>query len=182
MKKITISFLLLIVANVATFAQDYKKVRTPLNTFLLLGTDAKLEEAKNELDKLSLDPKAQAKAETFLLATEIYGSVSMSNSLKDKYPQAALKGLESLKKYLSMEPTAEKFKEDNYVGVNAIYNSFFDKGYNFFKAKSWDSAYTLLKPMVSKGEVVHLFFTIMSPISTIGFNRVYAESQLFTLK
>lgn len=154
MKKITISFLLLVVANVATFAQDYKKVRSPLNTFLLLGTDAKLEEAKNELDKLSSDPKAQAKAETFLLATEIYGSVSMNNTLKDKYPQAAMKGLESLKKYLSMEPTAEKFKEDNYVGVNAIYNSFFDKGYNYFKVKSWDSAYTLLKPMVEMGDIM----------------------------
>ncbi len=154
MKKITISLLLLFVASSAAFSQDYKKVRTPLTIFLTIGGESKLDEAKTEIDKLSTDPKGQGKVETYLLQSEIYGSITSNESLKKKYPDAAYRGLEALKKYLEAEPSAAKYKEDNYVGINAIYNYFFDKGYNLFKAKSWDSAYQNFKPMVEIGDIM----------------------------
>ena len=156
MKKITISLLLLTVATTAAFSQDYKKVRTPLTIFLAvpMASDSKLEEAKTEIDKLSSDSKAQGKAETYLLQSEIYGSIAGNEALKKKYPNAASQGLVFLKKYLEADPSAAKYKEDNYVGINAIYNYFFDRGYTFFKEKSWDSAYVNFKPMVEMGDIM----------------------------
>ena len=72
MKKITIGLLLLMLTNVTVFAQDLKKVRTVLTLSFISGGDAKLEEAKVEIDKAQADPKSLGKVEYYLLKTEIW--------------------------------------------------------------------------------------------------------------
>lgn len=154
MKKITIGLLLLMVSNVTVFAQDLKKVRNALTLSFIAGGDAKLEEAKAEIDKAQADPKATAKVDYYLLRAEIYGLIAGNEALKAKYPDAAKQGLPALKKYLEMEPSFEKFKEDNYAGINGIYSAFFNNGINDFNAKNWDAAYANFKDVVEVSDIM----------------------------
>ena len=154
MKKITIGLMLLVAGNNAVFSQDFKKVKNPLTIFLTLGGDAKLEEAKTEVDKLMADPKAQGKAEAYLLKTEVYGSIASGDALKTKYPLAGQEALPSLKKYLELEPDFAKYKEDNYAGVNGIYTSFYNEGIKNYNVKNWDSAYSSFKGVVDVSDIM----------------------------
>src|SRR5215212_9182598 len=97
MKKITIGVMLLVAIGTALKAQDYKKVREALG-------QSKLEDAKAQLDKVLADPKAEGKAETYLLKTEVLGSIAANEALKAKYPTADAEALTALKKYLELEP------------------------------------------------------------------------------
>ena len=167
MKKITVGLLLLVATADSVFAQDYKKVRTAFTIFMTLGADAKLEEAKAEVDKLAIDPKAQGKAETYMLKAEIYGSITNSNVLKAKYPNATNEGYYAFEKYLELEPGAEKLKEDNYLGIGSIYNSIFSEGQNFYKLKNWDSAYISFQNLLKVSE-----FLIEKKITSTTFDTL----------
>jgi hypothetical protein len=154
MKRITMGFLLLTVIGTTVKAQDFKKVRS---AFLLTqvggANDQKLEDAKTELDKVMADPKAQASAEGNLLKTEIYGTIASNNNLKAKYPTADLEGYQALKKYLELEPTEAKLKEDKYAGINGIYGSLFSAGVKEYNAKNWDAAYDKFKVVAELGDL-----------------------------
>lgn len=154
MKKITIGLLLLTVIGTTVKAQDFKKVRS---AFLLTqvggANDQKLEDAKNELDKVMADPKAQGSAEGNLLKAEIYGSVASNNTLKAKYPNADVEGYQALKKYLELEPNEAKLKEDKYAGVNDIYGSLFSAGVKEYNAKNWEAAYDKFKVVAELGDL-----------------------------
>jgi len=142
MKRITIGFLLLVVMATAAKAQDFKKVRSALLLSQVGKSDpAKLEAVKSELDKVIADPKAENNVETHLLKAEILGSISGDSSLKEKYPHADVEAFEALKKYFSLDPSGEKLKADNYLGINGISQSFFRNAGKYFDAKNWDSAY-----------------------------------------
>jgi hypothetical protein len=154
MKRITIGFFLLAVIGTTVKAQDFKKVK---NAFLLTqmgaANDQKLEEAKNELDKIMADPKAQASIDGNLLKAEIYGAIAANNNLKAKYPTADLEGYEALKKYLELEPAETKLKEDKYAGINSIYGSLFSAGVTDYNAKNWDSAFNKFKVVAELGDM-----------------------------
>jgi hypothetical protein len=53
--------------------------------------EAKLEEAKTEFDKVAADPKAQDNVETYLLKTEIYGTIAGNEKLKQNIPMLMLR-------------------------------------------------------------------------------------------
>lgn len=154
MKKITIGLSLLLIAFTGVKAQDYKKVRTSL---LLSQADksstVKLEQAKDELDKVMADPKAATNAETYLLKAEIMGSIAGEQSLQAKYPGAAYEGLEALKKYLEMEPSEAKLKEDRYAGINTIYTALFSKGQAEYNNKNYNSAFNVFKNVAELGDI-----------------------------
>lgn len=99
MKKITIGLMLLFAIGTAVKAQDYKKVREALTLAQVPGTagQAKLEDAKAQLDKVLADPKADGKAETYLLKTEVYGTIAGNEALKAKYPNADAEAFQALK-------------------------------------------------------------------------------------
>lgn len=156
MKKITIGFMFLIASGTAVKAQDYKKLR---ETFLLAQVAgnagaSKLEDAKAQLDKVLADPKAQGKAETYLLQTEVLGTIAGNESLKAKYPNADIEALQSLKKYLELEPTEAKIKEDRYAGVNSAYGSLFSAGVKYYNQKNWDSAFEKFQHVVELGDIL----------------------------
>src|SRR4051812_5050412 len=153
MKKITISLLLLAAIGTGVKAQDYKKVRDALVLAQVPGNagQGKLEEAKAQLDKVVADPKAAGKAETYLLQTEVLGSIAGNQALKAKYPNADVEALQALKKYLELEPTEAKLKEDKYAGVNAAYGSLFADGVKYYNEKNWDSSFAKFKSVVELG-------------------------------
>jgi len=156
MKKITIGFVLLFAIGGAVKAQDYKKVRDALVLAQVPGNagQTKLEEAKAQLDKVVADPKAQGKAETYLLQTEVLGTIAGNEGLKAKYPNADVEALQALKKYLELEPNEAKIKEDRYAGVNSAYGSLFSAGVKYYNQKNWDSSYAKFKDVVELGDIL----------------------------
>jgi len=154
MKKLAIGSLLLFAIATGVNAQDFKKVRSALILSQMKGGESKIEEAKTEYDKASADPKAQGKAETYLLKAEIYGTIAGDETLRAKYPNAGTEALEALKKYLELEPSGEKYKEDNYMGVNGIYTSFFNAGVKDYNAKSWETAFNNFKQLVDISDIM----------------------------
>lgn len=156
MKKITIGLMILLAIGLEVKAQDYKKVRAALMLAQVPGNagQTKLEEAKAELDKVLADPKAAGNAETYLLKTEIYGTIAANEALKAKYPSADAEALQALKKYLELEPNEAKIKEDRYMGVNSAYGSLFSAGVKYYNEKNWDSAFAKFKDVVELGDIL----------------------------
>ncbi len=156
MKKITIGFVLLIAISSGVKAQDYKKVRDALVLAQVPGNagQGKLEEAKAQLDKVLADPKADGKAETYLLKTEVLGTIAGNEALKAKYPNADVEAFQALKKYLELEPNEAKIKEDKYAGVNSAYSSLFSAGVKYYNEKNWDSSYAKFKDVVELGDIL----------------------------
>lgn len=156
MKRITVGLLLLIASATAVKAQDYKKVREALVLAQVPGSggQGKLEEAKAQLDKVLADPNASGKAETYLLQTEVLGTIAGNEALKAKYPTADMEALQALKKYLALDPTEAKIKEDRYAGVNSAYGSLFSSGVKYYNQKSWDSAFAKFKDVVELGDIL----------------------------
>lgn len=156
MKKITIGFLILLAIGSEVKAQDYKKVRDALVLAQVPGNagQSKLEDAKAQLDKVLADPKADGKAETYLLKTEVYGLIAGNDALKAKYPAAGEEALQALKKYLELEPNEAKIKEDRYTGVNNAYSSLFSSGVKYYNEKNWDSAFAKFQKVVELSDIL----------------------------
>lgn len=115
-------------------AQDYKKV----NNALLLG---RVEDAKTEIDKMVTDPKAQAKAETYMWKGKIYAAIFKNQELNTKYPNAEAEAEAALKKYEEMDPTYAIAKEkDGIAPYFDMYSSFIRQGTERFQAKDWANA------------------------------------------
>jgi len=153
MKKISIGCLLLFALSVNVKAQDYKKVRQAILISQVPGGEAKLEEAKTELDKVAADPKAAENAETHLLRAEINGMIVGNETLRAKYPNADVEGLQALKKYLQLQPGEEKLKEDKYAGINQIYSAMFNAGVKSYNDKDWDNAFNKFKDVAELGDM-----------------------------
>lgn len=115
-------------------AQDYKKVN---NNFLL----NRYEDAKTEIDKLMADPKAQAKAETYLWKGKVYSAIFNTPDLRAKHPNSEAEADAALKKYAEMDPTfaIANAKE----GANAyfdMYKAYIAGGVSAFNEKEWINA------------------------------------------
>lgn len=169
MKKVAIGFMLLIAGATAANAQDFKKVRTSLMLATSLNNDQKLEEAKAEYDKLAADPKAEGKAEMYLLKAEILGNLAARESLATKYPTAAADALAALKKYLQLEPGADKLKEDNLAGVTQLYGALFNEGVKNYNAKNWDAAVNAFSSAIDMRSLMMTNKWITNNFDTTGY-------------
>lgn len=115
-------------------AQDYKKVK---NAVLL----TRLEEAKTEIDKLLTDPKAQAKAETYMWKAKIYAAIFNNPQLNEKFPNAEAEAESAIKKYEELDPTfAVALANDGNTSYFDMYYSYIKKGSKFFDAKDFSKA------------------------------------------
>lgn len=103
-------------------AQDYKKVQ---NAFLL----GRVEDAKTEIDKMATDPKAQAKAETYMWKGKIYAAIFKNQQLSAKYPTAEADAEAALAKYEEMDSTYAVAKEkDGITSYFDMYAGFISQG------------------------------------------------------
>ncbi len=115
-------------------AQDYKKVQNAL----ILG---RVEDAKTEIDKLAADPKAQAKAETYMFKGKIYAAIFKTPELSAKYTNAGAEAEAALKKYQEMDPTYAIAKEKDGLGAYFdMYFGFITRGTGSFNDKDWANA------------------------------------------
>ena len=133
MKKLLLLSMFAMLLQFAT-AQDYKKV----NNAVLLG---RLEDAKTEIDKLATDPKAQAKAETYMWKGKIYAAILKNQQLAAKYPNAESEAESALAKYEELDPAYAVAKEkDGITAYFDMYSSFINQGTVRFNAKDWANA------------------------------------------
>lgn len=133
MKKLLMLSMFAAVLQMAT-AQDYKKVTNAL----LLG---RVEDAKTEIDKLAADPKAQAKAETYMYKGKIYATIFKTPELNAKYANAGAEADAALKKYAEMDTSFAIAKEKD--GTSAYFDMYFgfiNKGTASFNEKDWANA------------------------------------------
>jgi len=133
MKKLLLLSMFAMLLQFAT-AQDYKKV----NNAVLLG---RLEDAKTEIDKLATDPKAQAKAETYMWKGKIYAAILKNQQLSAKYPNAESEAEAAITKYEELDPAYAVAKEkDGITAYFDMYSSFINQGTARFHAKDWANA------------------------------------------
>ncbi|MBC7720584.1 MAG: hypothetical protein H7068_01095, partial [Pedobacter sp.] len=133
MKKVIFFFIFALVSHI-TKAQDFKGVKNAalLNQFEL---------AKTELDKVMVDPKAQAKPEGYMWKTKIYAGFLVDEKAKLKYPNALVIADEAFTKYVQLDPTFKMVKDNNATdGPVNIFSSTFKDGVRTFNTKVWDSA------------------------------------------
>jgi len=133
MKKIVVLSLLAFTFQL-TKAQDFKKIE---NNLIL----NRFEDAKTELDKVMVDPKAQAKAESYLWKAKVYAGFLTDAKLQAKYPDAFKVADQSFAKYVELEPSLKFLKDKGFsdVAIN-LYSNANKDGVRTFNNKLWDSA------------------------------------------
>lgn len=133
MKKLSL-FLLMMVAAGVGLAQNY-------NALTLFYTQGKFEEAKKEIDKLSNDPKAQGKAETYLWEFIVDAELFADSTLHQKYPDAGQNAMTALQKYTEKEPDLKKLKEQGMRSLSNLYGQSFNYGRDYFQAQDWNNSF-----------------------------------------
>ncbi|MFW2478256.1 MAG: hypothetical protein ACN4EP_15150 [Sediminibacterium sp.] len=112
-------------------AQDYKKVKNAI----LLG---RIEDAKTEIDKMAADPKAQAKAETYMWKAKIYAAIFNNPQLNEKFPNAEAEADAAIKKYEELDPTfAVATANDGLTPYFDMYYSYIKQGSKLFETKEF---------------------------------------------
>ncbi len=133
MKKLSLFFLMMMAAAVS-WSQNY-------NALTLYYSQGKFEDAKKEIDKLSKDPKAQDKAETYLWQFIVDAELYSDSTLHQKYPDAGENAIAALQKYTEKEPDLKKLKEQGMRSLSNLYGQSFNYGRDYFKAEDWNNAF-----------------------------------------
>ncbi|MEI6596367.1 MAG: hypothetical protein WCO28_12455, partial [Bacteroidota bacterium] len=142
-------------------AQDFKKVQTAL----LLN---KLEDAKTEIDKLSAEPKAQAKAETYYYKSRVYAALIKDPVASTKYPNLVADADMAIQKLLSLDPGFVQIKEKGPDAIFDLYTYGFNNGIRSFNGKKWDSACVYFGIAVTYSDI--LFQNKLTKDTTMAFD------------
>jgi hypothetical protein len=149
MKKLLLSASLIFSLGILN-AQDMKKVSS---SYLL----NKFEDAKTEIDKVSSDPKAQAKPEFWFWKASIYGAIYDDKALNVRYPYAGETAFAAFKKYAELEPTFKTMNESPIPGkaaVDFLYRGTLTQGIGFFDKKQWDSSFRYFSKAAEIGDLI----------------------------
>ena len=114
MKKLLLLSTIAIIA-ISTQAQDFKKV----NTAVLIN---KMADAKTEIDKLSIDPKALAKAEYWYFRSKIYASFVKDAEAMKKYPTLITDVDNAIKKLVELDPNFTLIKQRTSDAIFDMYS------------------------------------------------------------
>jgi hypothetical protein len=149
MKKLLLSAVAIFLVGVLN-AQDLKKVS---NSYLL----NKMEDAKTEIDKLSVDAKALAKPEFWYWKASVYGAIYDDKALNTKYPYAGETAFSAFKKYAELESSFKTMNEMPIPGkaiVDVLYRGTLTQGIGFFDKKQWDSAFRYFARSAEIGDLI----------------------------
>lgn len=146
MKKLQLLSMIILIA-LGSNAQDFKKVQTSV----LIN---KWEDAKTEIDKVSADPKAQAKAETWYYKSRIYAALTKDAVAFKKYPNLVAEADAAFQKLMAIDPNLVQIKEKGSDAIYDLYSYGFNNGIRTFNGKNWDSACTYFAIAVSYSDVL----------------------------
>ena len=130
-----------------TYGQDYNKL-------LLMNTQKKYDDAKKEIDKLTADPKASQKAETWMWRATIYSEIGADSALVAKYPDADQVAYDALNKYRSMDTSLKALKDFGLRSVGILYSQYFNSGKKYFGESKWQESFDNFKKAEELGEFV----------------------------
>ena len=122
-------------------AQDFTKVKT---AYLI----NKFEEAKNEIDKVTADPKSLGKAETWYWKSMVYAGLSKDAAMRTKYPNLLKDADDAFKKYIELDPGFAQVKDKGAQGFFDIYATSYNGGIKVFNEKKWDEAGKLFESAI----------------------------------
>jgi hypothetical protein len=167
----------------SSIAQGYKQV----NTFIHQN---KWEEAKAEIDKLTLEPEGQNKADTWYYKSRVYAALIKEVVALKKYPTLISDAEAAVQKLISLDPTFVQIKEKGPDAIFDLYSYGFNNGIRTFNVKNWDSSCVyfaiavtysdiLFKNKLIKGQT-RAFDT--TSIEYAGYSGQYASKPEFALK
>src|SRR3990170_5523843 len=134
MKRILVSSLLL-ASMTCAFAQTAKKANDLLK-------NKKVEEAKNEIDKVVVNEKNAKDADSWYTKSKVYAELSNDSTLRSKYPQARDEAFAAVKKYVELDDKKlVSLTLDNYKPIMDVYNGYFKTGATYYNANNFADAY-----------------------------------------
>ena len=136
MKKITISFILLVSFSISAFCQIEE-----VKTFITLS---QFDKAKAELDLLAKKPKNLANPEYFIAKAAVLSHL-IRNSATPNIPATRDSAIAAFKKYMEMDPSKKLLVDPVYnaAPIN-FYVSYFGESVDLFNKKDWANASPLL--------------------------------------
>ena len=129
MKKITISFILLVSFSISAFCQIEE-----VKTFITLS---QFDKAKAELDLLAKKPKNLANPEYFIAKAAVLSHL-IRNSATPNIPATRDSAIAAFKKYMEMDPSKKLLVDPVYnaAPIN-FYVSYFGESVDLFNKKDW---------------------------------------------
>lgn len=98
----------------------------------------KLEEAKEEIDKVLLVEKNQKNGDDWYTKVKIYNAIAVNDKLKAQYPDALIQSLDALQKYAQYDDKkAVLLMADGYKPINEIYSGLFQAGASNYQVQKY---------------------------------------------
>lgn len=137
MKKITISFILLLSCSISAFCQ-LEEVKTYI-------TLSQFDKAKAELDLLAKKPKNLSNPEFFLAKSTILSHL-IRNPATPNIPATRDSAIAAFRKYMEMDPLKKLITDPVYTNAPInFYVSYFGESVDLFNKKDWANASPILK-------------------------------------
>ena len=116
------------------------------------------ENAKTEIDKIFADPKAQAKAVTWLWRAKVYSLIFKNEKTRAKYPNVEVTASEAFFKYMEMDPSLDIIKKNGFQDITFdLYTPSFGLGVKAYQAKKWDSSAYYFKIAVTFSDIFYKY-------------------------
>ncbi len=128
-------FMMLLFAGVVSYAQSLEDI----NKLMVLSQNKKAREA---VDKFLSDPKNAAKPIGWFYKGRIYNSLSKdSGTITTDAIKLKTEAFEAFKKYQTLDPKDQNFKDENYASYFDLYNGYFDIGAKEFNSKNYTTSF-----------------------------------------
>jgi len=130
---------LLVASTLGLFAQATNKVKDLLKS-------NKVEEAKNEIDKVLANEKNAKDAEAWYVKSKVYSELANNTKLITPVPNAREESFEAIKKYTELDTKKLiSLTLDNYKPIMDVYQGYFKTGAAFYNNNNYADAYDNFK-------------------------------------
>ncbi|MBL7732560.1 MAG: hypothetical protein JNM88_15395 [Chitinophagaceae bacterium] len=143
-------------------AQNYDAIKLTLSL-------TQFEKAKEEVDKSMSNTKFASKPEAYILKASIYGGLAMDpkNINTAKEDELTTDGNNAFSKFREMDPSMSLLKEEVYqMGIDNLYRSNYNLGYNAYNEKKWEPAFKSLKSAMEYSDLLIEKKILPGPIDT----------------
>lgn len=117
----------------------------------------KFDKAKEEVDKMVNNPKLKEKDKPTALLWKmyVYGQMYGDSAMGPQNPNADAEALDAFSQYQQIDPSLKQMKEGNFSnGLSSVYNGYIVRGNEYWKNKTWDSAFKYFSKAERLGQVM----------------------------
>jgi hypothetical protein len=146
MRKLFLSVLLAAFAG-SVFAQKLDDVQEKISK-------GKYDEAKEKLDKVFEDPKAQTNANAWYYKGKVYTQLAVNDSNGTLPYDAKAQAFEAFKKYQELEPKNTMMLLEQNVSLFQLYDMYYNKGVKNYNDKDYAAAFKQMKKALEIEEYI----------------------------